>query len=88
MRAVVIMADALDRELDREVATFEANRDRLLRNGAEGLYVLIKGNEVIGVFDTEAEAQTAGCARFGEAAFLVRQVRVEQPPLTVFDVGV
>jgi len=82
------MADLFDRELDREVATFEANREGLLRDGAEGRYALVKGSEVIAVFDTEAEAQTAGCARFGQEPFLVRQVRMAPPPLTVFDVGI
>ena len=44
-----------------------------------GRFVLIHGDELVGVFDTDAEALVEGARRFGREAFLVRQVRDEEP---------
>jgi hypothetical protein len=39
-----------------------------------GKFVLIKGNELLGVFDTPDTAISEGAKRFGSQSFLVRQV--------------
>jgi len=40
---------------------------------------LINDTDLIGVFDTDAEAVREGTRRFGRELFLVRQVRDEEP---------
>lgn len=65
--------------LDRELQTFDRERDRLLAS-AEGKYVLVRGDEVVGVYDTKMDAVTEGYRRFGNVPFLAKQlVRVEVP---------
>jgi hypothetical protein len=65
--------------LEAELATYEARREELLAS-AEGKYVLIKGEEVAGVYDSQEDAVREGYRRFGNVPFLVKQVlRVEVP---------
>jgi hypothetical protein len=52
---------------------------RLLAEGEEGRWVLLKGSEVISTWDTFNDAIQVGYNRFGEAPFLVQQVIPEQP---------
>ena len=59
--------------LEKEREYFKKQRDEWLSRHA-GKFVLIKGEELIGVFDTQQEALTEGARRFGTASFLVRQV--------------
>ncbi|MBI4323666.1 MAG: hypothetical protein HY674_00205 [Chloroflexi bacterium] len=39
-----------------------------------GKFVLVKGRELLGVFDTAESALTEGARQFGAESFLVRQV--------------
>ena len=73
-------------QLARELATFESNRAKLLGEGA-GRFVLIKGDDVIGLFDTQADALSAGFAQFGNAPFFVRQITAADVPLNFVTVG-
>jgi|APMI01.1.fsa_nt_gi hypothetical protein len=60
------------RLLDEEIATYHARRSEL---GAHvGKFVLIAGKELVGVFDTYADALRMGYERFGLEPFLVRQI--------------
>jgi hypothetical protein len=43
--------------------------------GSEGKFVLVHGNDVIGVYDTYADALGVGCERFGLTPFLVRPIQ-------------
>ncbi len=54
---------------------------RLLAEGHEGRFVLIKGEEVVGVWDTRREAVDAGWARFGLVPIMVHQIRTYEPVL-------
>jgi hypothetical protein len=47
------------------------------RQDKVGKFVLIKGNEVVGFFDTLAEAFDEGARRFGLDDFFVDQIRPE-----------
>src|SRR4051794_34410501 len=47
---------------------------RLLAEGHEGRWVLIKGEEIIGIFVDRTAAVEAGYARFGVVPLLVQQV--------------
>jgi len=58
--------------LERELETYRREFPRLLRD--EGKFVLVHGDEVAGVYDTEDEAVEAGDDRFGLEPFLVKQV--------------
>ena len=69
------MADPV---LATELATFAAHKAELLAT-AKGKFALIRGDEVAGTFDTEGDAVNQGYAKFGNVAFLVKQiVEVEQ----------
>jgi hypothetical protein len=53
-----------------------------------GRFVLIHGADLIGVFDTDAQAVAEGARRFGRESFLVRQVREEEPIIFIPSFGV
>lgn len=64
--------------LDQEQAYFEANRTRLLQEH-EGKFALIKGEVLVGTFDTAETAYVEGLRRFGNTAFLIKQVLPDEP---------
>jgi hypothetical protein len=65
--------------LESEIQTYEKNRERLLGE-AEGKFVLIRDDEVVGVFESKADAISQGYRQFGNVPFLVKQiVRIEVP---------
>lgn len=59
--------------LDKERKYFEARRAEWLKIHP-GKYVLVKDEELIGVFNIQQEALIEGARRFGTDSFLVRQV--------------
>ncbi len=63
--------------LEKERATYQRELPGLLKN--EGKFVLIHGDDVVGVFDTEEEAIEAGDNRFGLDPFFVHQIREKEP---------
>lgn len=65
--------------LEQELRTYEEHRDELL-GSAKGQFVLIKGDRLVGTFDTANDALKRGYEEFGNAPFLVKQiVEVELP---------
>lgn len=48
-----------------------------------GKFVLIKGNELSGVYDTQEEALSEGARRFGRSSFLVRRVEPTAPDIHI-----
>jgi hypothetical protein len=64
-------------ELERELHTYDRERPALLAH--EGKFVLIRGDDVSGVFDGYTDALRAGYERFGFDQFLVRQIRAVDP---------
>lgn len=62
----------------RERATFEAIKGGL--NADSGRYVVIKGEEVAGVWSSYEEALDGGYERFGLVAFFVKQLTSEDVP--------
>jgi hypothetical protein len=54
---------------------------RLLAEGHEGRWVLIKGEEIIGIWDTEEEADRVRLERFLMQPVLLHQIRVREPVL-------
>jgi hypothetical protein len=63
--------------LAEEMATYRDRLPELL--GRQGQYVLIRGDEVGGVFQDRSEALREGYRRFGIVPFLVRQITASEP---------
>jgi hypothetical protein len=55
--------------------TYMREVPRLLAEGQEGRHVLIKGEEIIGIYDTHVEALTAGYQRYLDQPFCVHQIQ-------------
>ena len=69
------MLDAERAYFDRSIADLQAR--------FPGKFVVIKGEEVIGDFNTIQEALGEGARRFGLEGFLVRQVGVPQKAISI-----
>ena len=67
--------------LAAEWNTYRREVQRLLAEGSEGKYALIKGDQIVGVFDSWDAARQAGLAQFLLAP------RVDQRPFGAFDDG-
>ena len=65
--------------LAAELATYQRELPRLLAEGEEGRWVLVRASEVISTWDTFEDAIQVGYGRFGQTPFLVQQVLAEQP---------
>ena len=76
-------------ELETEWRYFNEHRADLFEQ-APGKYALIKGNILVGMFDSEAIAIRNGHERLGNVPFLVKQITEVDMPLTFtsFDLGV
>jgi hypothetical protein len=59
---------------DREWQTFQRELPGLLAAGNEGPFAVIKGDDLIGIWDTEDDALDAGYERLGVVEFLVQPV--------------
>src|SRR5947209_5562276 len=59
--------------LEKELAQFEKMKSELLKNH-EGKFVLIRGEEFIGTFDSAENAYGEGVKRFGRDPFLIKKV--------------
>jgi len=59
--------------LSKEIETYEKNKQNLLKE-SRGKFVLIKGEKIINVFDTQLDALKVGIDKFGNAPFLVKQI--------------
>lgn len=65
--------------LDRELAAYEQHKEELLGR-AEGKFALIGEDQVLGVYETQADAVAEGYNRLGNVPFLVKQIlKVEVP---------
>jgi len=76
-------------ELETEWRYFNEHRAELLQQAA-GKFALIKGDSLIGMFDSEASAIRTGYQKLGNVPFLVKEVTEVDIPLTFtsFDLGV
>jgi hypothetical protein len=59
--------------LEKERKYFETHRAEWLKQHS-GKFVLVKEEELVGVYNTQQEALIEGARRFGTSSFLVRQV--------------
>ena len=63
--------------LEKELAYYQENLKTWLKQ-SPGKFVLIKEEELVGMFDTNEEALSAGASRFGLASFLIRRIEKSQ----------
>jgi hypothetical protein len=63
--------------LEYEQATYQAHLIDLL--SYEGKYILIKGEDIVGPWETYEEALQAGYDRFGLVPFLVKKIQRVEP---------
>lgn len=66
--------------LEEELRFFEQHLDEWLPI-YRGQFVVIKGEELLGSFSTADEALTAGAAKYGTEAFLIRAVEPQGPAI-------
>jgi hypothetical protein len=64
--------------LEAEWNTYVAEVGRLLADGQEGKHVLIKGERIIGLYETHLDALDAGYRQCGRGPFLVHQVQTRE----------
>lgn len=76
------MAELAD-TLAAELATFEKNKDDLLQHH-EGKFVVIKGDQILGAYDTKLDAVAVGHQHAGADAFLVKKVERVERPVRIF----
>jgi hypothetical protein len=67
--------------LATEWNTYRQEVGRLLAEGNANRWVLLKGEQLLGIWDTQEEALTAGYQRFLRQPFLVHQVQDCEPLL-------
>lgn len=63
----------MSQPLEHESRVFDQHIEEW-RRGRLGKFVLIKGDDVVGFFDSLDKAFTVGTGRFGLEPFLVRQI--------------
>ncbi len=75
-----LLPASLDEPLGVEWEFYRREVGRLLAEGHEGKHVLIKGEEIIGIFDTDREALVEGYKRYliPREAFLVHQIQTRE----------
>jgi hypothetical protein len=62
--------------LKQEMETYEAHKDEMLQS-SPGKYVLIKGSEIVGLYEREEDAFKEAYKRFRLDAFMVQRVQKE-----------
>lgn len=68
--------------LEQELKTYEKEKEKLLSEG-KGKFVLIKGDEIIGIYTSQEDALAEGYKRFGNEEFLVKEI-IEIEPVNFF----
>jgi len=73
-------------QLFAEWTTYRREAGRLLAEVKEGQYLLIMGEEIIGMWATQEDAMAEGSDRFGYQPFLVHQLLEREPVLRCISV--
>lgn len=68
-----------DSPIDVEWDFYRANVEKLLAEGNEGRFILIKGDQVIGIWDTLKEAEDMANEKFLMQPCLIHQIRRREP---------
>jgi hypothetical protein len=70
-----------DSPLYREWSYYRREVGRLLAEGHEGRFLLIKGEQVIGIWDTQEEAKAVALQKYLMQPCLIHQIRSREPLL-------
>ena len=73
----VSMIESMSTTLEKEIQTFEKNKEKLLGE-AKGRFVLIKDEDVVDDFGSYGDALSEGYKRFGNVEFLVKEVKEDE----------
>ncbi len=65
----------------QEWKTFKREVSRLLAEGHRGRFAVIKGNEIVSIWDTVRDAEQAARERFGPETLFVQEVQLFVRPL-------
>jgi hypothetical protein len=68
-----------DSELHQEWNYYRTQVERLLAESYEGQFVLIKGEQIIGMWNTRAEAKAVALEKFLMQPCLIHQIRSREP---------
>jgi hypothetical protein len=71
--------DASESPIAREWNLYRREVGRLLAEGHEGKWLLVKGDAIIGIFDTEDEARAIALQKYLMEPCLIQQVRSREP---------
>ena len=74
------MAKGEGTSLGLELETFERSKEELERTHA-GKFVVVRGHDVIGTWDTFDAAASNAVLRFGRGPYLIRQIGAPPPVL-------
>lgn len=64
---------------ERELATYRRELPRLLEEGHAWRHALVKGDEILSIWDTQGDAIQAGCERFGLEPIFVKTIDPRDP---------
>jgi hypothetical protein len=64
---------------EREIATYLRELPRLLEQGQAWRHALIKGDEVLGIWEAQGDAIQAGCEQFGLDPIFVKCIDPRDP---------
>jgi hypothetical protein len=73
--------DTSDGLITKEWNYYRREVGRLLADGKEGKWVLIKGEEIVGIWDTMQEANLVRLEMFSMQAVLMKQILTQEPVL-------
>jgi hypothetical protein len=68
--------------LEKEISKFRAIQDHLKTENPNGGFVVIKGDEVLGVWNDRMDALKQGIEKYGNVPFLVKNIREDLDDLT------
>jgi hypothetical protein len=68
-----------DDPLAQEWKTYKREVARLVAEGNEGKFCLIKGDEIVGIWESFSAAVAAGYERYGLTDLMVREINAIEP---------
>lgn len=60
--------------LEKELQTYNDQRASLVEKNPDGGFVVIKDDEILGVWQTRVDALKAGIEKYGNVSFLVKNI--------------
>jgi len=68
--------------LDEELAFFSANKNQWLQEH-KGKFALVKGSQLIGVYDSPENAYVEAVKRFGNSPVLIKQISEDEQEIQI-----